>query len=142
MRKIDQWVAVLAVLMALVLLVLPTAASADSVQTAGGSGCAQCYTVKSGDTLSKIARKYGTTVNNLVALNGIANPDQIVAGTTICVKAKGSQPGGKYYTVKTGDTLYSIARKYGWTASYLAQVNTIPNPDELYAGRVLWIPAH
>ena len=118
------------------------AASAETAQTAGGSGCAQCYTVKSGDTLSKIARKFGTTVNNLVALNGIANPDQIAAGTTICVKAKGSQPGGTYYTVKQGDTLYSIARKFGWTASYLAQVNTIPNPDEIYAGRVLWIPAH
>jgi LysM repeat protein len=118
------------------------AASAETAQTAGGSGCAQCYTVKSGDTLSKIARTYGTTVNTLVALNGIANPDQIAVGTTICVKAKGSQPGGKYYTVKSGDTLYSVARKFGWTASYLAQVNTIPNPDEIYAGRVLWIPAH
>jgi len=142
MRKIHRWVAGLALLVVVALLALPTAASAETTQAAGGSGCAQCYTVKRGDTLSKIARQYGTTVNNLVALNGIANPDQIAAGTTICVKAKGSQPGGIYYTVKPGDTLYSIARKYGWTASYLAQVNTIPNPDEIYAGRVLWIPAH
>jgi LysM repeat protein len=142
MHKIHRWVAVLAVLAALVLLALPTAASAETTQASGGSGCAQCYTVKSGDTLSKIARQHGTTVNALVALNGIPNPDQIAAGTTICVKAKGSQPGGAYYTVKQGDTLYSIARKYGWTATYLAQVNTIPNPNEIYAGRVLWIPAH
>ena len=139
MRKVDRWVVALAVF---AMLAWPVAASAETAQTAGGSGCAQCYTVKSGDTLSKIARKFGTTVDNLVALNGIANPDQIAAGTTLCVKAKGSQPGGKYYTVKAGDTLYSIARKFGWTASYLAQVNTIPNPDEIYAGRVLWIPAH
>jgi lysozyme len=139
MRKVDRWVVALAMF---AMLAWPVAASAETAQTAGGSGCAQCYTVKSGDTLSKIARKYGTTVNNLVALNGITNPDQIVAGTTICVKAQGSQPAGKYYTVKQGDTLYSIARKYGWTTSYLAQVNIIPNPDELYAGRVLWIPAH
>jgi len=139
MRKVDRWVVALAVF---AMLAWPVAASAETAQTAGGSGCAQCYTVKSGDTLSKIARKFGTTVDNLVALNGIANPDQIAAGTTLCVKAQGSQPAGKYYTVKQGDTLYSIARKYGWTASYLAQVNTIPNPDEIYAGRVLWIPAH
>jgi LysM repeat protein len=139
MRKVDRWIVTLAVL---TVLALPVAASAETAQTAGGSGCAQCYTVKSGDTLSKIARKFGTTVDKLVALNGIANPNRIAAGTTICVKAKGSQPGGAYYTVKQGDTLYSIARKYGWTASYLAQVNTIPNPDEIYAGRVLWIPAH
>jgi LysM repeat protein len=139
MHKVARWVVALAVL---AVLVWPAAALAETAQTAGGSGCAQCYTVKSGDTLSKIARMYGTTVNTLVALNGIANPDQIAAGTTICVKAKGSQPGGRYYTVRTGDTLYSIARKFGWTGSYLAQVNTIPNPNEIYAGRVLWIPAH
>jgi LysM repeat protein len=139
MRKVDRWIVTLAVL---TVLALPVAASAETAQTAGGSGCAQCYTVKSGDTLSKIARKFGTSVDSLVALNGIANPNQIAAGTTICVKAKGSQPAGTYYTVKQGDTLHSIARKYGWTASYLAQVNTIPNPDEIYAGRVLWIPAH
>ena len=139
MHKVARWVVALAVL---AVLVWPAAAAAETAQTAGGSGCAQCYTVKSGDTLSKIARMYGTTVNTLVALNGIANPDQIAAGTTICVKAKGSQPGGRYYTVRTGDTLYSIARKFGWTGSYLAQVNTIPNPNEIYAGRVLWIPAH
>jgi LysM repeat protein len=142
MRKVDLWVATLVVLAALVVLAWPMAAAAETAQTAGGSGCTQCYTVKSGDTLSKIARKFGTTVNNLVALNGIANPDQIAAGTTICVKAQSSQPAGKYYTVKQGDTLYSIARKYGWTAAYLAQVNAIPNPDEIYAGRMLWIPAH
>jgi LysM repeat protein len=142
MCRIHRWVAALAVLVALTLLALPAAVSAETTQAAGGSGCAQCYTVKRGDTLSKIARQYGTTVNNLVALNGIANPDRIAAGTTICVKAKGSHPGGTYYTVKPGDTLYSIARKYGLTASYLAQVNTIPNPNEIYAGRVLWIPAH
>jgi LysM repeat protein len=139
MRKIDRWVVALAVL---AVLAWPVATSAETAQTAGGSGCAQCYTVKTGDTLTKIARKFGTTVDNLVALNGIANPNQIAAGTTLCVKARGSHPAGKSYTVKQGDTLYSIARKFGWTASYLAQVNTIPNPDELYAGRVLWIPAH
>jgi lysozyme len=143
MRKVvGRWVAALAVFAVLAVLVLPMSASAEKAQTAGGSGCAQCYTVKSGDTLSRIARKFGTTVDNLVALNGITKPDQIAAGATICVKAKGSHPAGKYYTVKQGDTLYSIARKYGWTASYLAQVNAIPNPNELYAGRVLWIPAH
>jgi len=139
MRKISVLVAVFAVV---ILLALPMAASAETAQTAGGSGCAQFYTVKSGDTLSKIAKTYGTTVDYLVALNGIANPDQIYPGQVLCVKAKNCPTGGIYYTVKKGDTLYSIARKYGWTASYLAQVNKIPNPNEIYAGRVLWIPAH
>ena len=132
--------------MVIVLLALPMAASAETAQTAGGSGCAQFYTIKCGDTLSKIARTYGTSVNYLASLNGIANPNYIVAGTTICVRAKPAPPpppsGGFYYTVKCGDTLGNIGWKYGWAATYLAQVNGIPNPDRIYAGQVLWIPAH
>jgi LysM repeat protein len=160
MRKIGLLVVVLA---AVVLLALPMAASAETAQTAGGSGCAQYYRIKCGDTLSKIARTFGTSVNYLASLNGIANPNYIIAGTTICVRAKPAHPpappppphppgpppppppphhGGFYYTVRCGDTLGNIAARYGWTATYLAQVNGIPNPDRIYAGQVLWIPAH
>jgi len=139
MRKVGLLVVALAVL---TLLVLPMSASAAPAQTPGGSGCAQFYTVRSGDTLSKIARAYGTTVANLTALNGIANPNQIAAGSTLCVRAQPPKPAGTYYTVKRGDTLSSIGRKFGWSAACLAQVNNMPNPNELYAGRVLWIPAH
>ena len=137
MRKVGLLVVALAVL---ALLVLPMSAAAEPAQTAGGSGCAKFYTVRSGDTLSKIARKYGTTASSLAALNSIANPNQITAGMTLCVKAQGSQPCGACYTVKRGDTLYSIARMFGLTAAWLAQANNMPNPNELYAGRVLWIP--
>jgi lysozyme len=138
MRKTALLVAAFTVL---VLLILPMSASAERVHTPGGSGCAKFYTVKSGDTLSKIARTFGTTVSALASLNGIANPNQIAAGATICVKPQGAKPAGHYYTVKSGDTLYSIARKCGLTAAHLAQANGIPNPDEIYAGRVIWIPA-
>ena len=89
MRKIGLLVAVFVVI---VLLALPMAASAETAQTAGGSGCAQFYKIKCGDTLSKIARTYGTSVNYLASLNGIANPNYIVAGTTICVRAKNWAP--------------------------------------------------
>jgi LysM repeat protein len=146
MRKLGLLVAVVVVV---VMLALPMAASAAPAQTAGGSGCAQWYTVKCGDTLSKIARTFGTSVNSLVSLNGIANPDYIVAGTTICVRAKPAPPcpppphhGGFYYTVKCGDTLGNIGWKFGWGALTLAQVNGIANPDRIYPGQVLWIPAH
>jgi lysozyme len=143
MRKIGLLVAVFVVI---VLLALPMAASAETAQTAGGSGCAQFYKIKCGDTLSRIARTFGTSVNYLASLNGIANPDYIVAGTTICVKAKPAPPpppsGGFYYTVKCGDTLGNIGWRYGWGALTLARVNGIPNPDRIYPGQVLWIPAH
>ena len=88
-------------------------------------------------------------MNYLAWLNGIANPDYIVAGTTICVGATYCAPrhprqhhGGFYYTVKSGDTLGNIGWKYGWAAPYFARVNGIPNPNLIYAGQALWIPAH
>ena len=142
MRKIGLLVRAVAVI---VLLALPMAASAETAQTAGGSGCAKFYTIKYGDTLSKIARSYGTSVSYLASLNGIWNPDYIIAGTTICVRSKPAPPphhGGFYYTVKCGDTLGNIGWKYGWGALTLAQVNGIPNPDRIYPGQVLWLPAH
>ena len=51
-----------------------------------GASSAQYYTVQSGDTLSGIAAKYGTTVNAIAQLNGIENPNLIIAGDTIRVK--------------------------------------------------------
>ena len=51
-----------------------------------GSSGAQYYTIRSGDTLSGIAQKFGTTVSALSALNGISNPDLIYAGNTIRVR--------------------------------------------------------
>lgn len=136
MHKVGLWVTALAIV---VLLVLPMGASAETAQTAGGSGCAKFYSIKYGDTLFKIAQSFGTSVDYLASLNGISNPDYIVAGTTICVK---EAPAGSCYTVKKGNTLGNIAWKYGWTAKYLAQVNGIKNPDRIYPGQLLWIPAH
>lgn len=58
----------------------------DKVMAVVNGGSAQYYTIVSGDTLSGIASKYGTTVSQLVAWNNIANPDLIYAGQTIRVK--------------------------------------------------------
>ena len=58
----------------------------DEVQGAINANSAQYYTVQSGDNLGKIAIRFGTTVDQLVAWNNIANPDLIYAGQTIRVK--------------------------------------------------------
>ncbi len=156
MRKIGLWVVALAII---ILLALPMGASAEPAHHAGGSGCTQWYTIRCGDTLSKIASYFGTSVSYLASLNGISNPNYIVAGTTICVKAWPPPPppppppschpcpppppsAGFYYTVRCGDTLGNIGWKYGWGALTLAQVNHIYNPDLIYPGQVLWIPGH
>ena len=99
------------------------------------------YTVKYGDTLSKIALKYGTTVNNLVKLNNIKNPNLIYVGQVITIQASNNigSNSNTTYTVKYGDTLSKIALKYGTTVNNLVRLNNIKNPNLIYIGQVLII---
>lgn len=105
------------------------------------------YTVKSGDTLSAIASRYGMTVNALVTLNGIRNanliyPGQVLRvadsgqGSTVSQKATTTTTTGSY-TVRYGDTLSAIASRYGTSTSTLASINGISNPNWIYPGQVL-----
>lgn len=99
---------------------------------------ARTYTVKSGDTLSGIAAKYGTTYQHLAAINGIDNPNLIYAGQVIKIDGSAAAPT-ETYTVKSGDTLSGIAAKYNTTYQKLAQINGISNPNVIYPGQVLKI---
>lgn len=124
------------------MLLVAAPASAAPAATAGGSGCGQFYTIRWGDNLYRIAIRFGTSVSALMNLNGITNPNRIIAGQTICVKPGGSVPWGFLYTIQRGDTLYSIAHRFGWGVWYLASVNHIPDPNRIYAGQVILIPYH
>ena len=107
------------------------------------------YTVQNGDTLAAIARRFSSTVQTLVQRNNIANPDLIYSGQQLVVPdANGApappppSPTGDQtrYTVQRGDTLASIARRFGTTVLALVQANNIGNPNLIYVGRVLVIP--
>ncbi len=146
MRRVYGLLTVVAVV-AMLLVAVP--ASAAPASSAGGSGCDQFYTFRRGDTLFRIATHFGTSAWALANLNGIHNPDRIYAGQTICVRAGGMHDGGDHqggkphesrYTVKCGDTLYSIARRFGVSVDALARINHIWNPDRIYAGQVILIP--
>lgn len=93
------------------------------------------YTVKAGDTLSNIAKKFETTVDELVRLNNIQNPNLIFAGNTL--KIKSTQDN--YYTVVAGDTLSGIAKKFNTSVSSLVAKNNIKNPNLIFAGQKLII---
>ena len=94
------------------------------------------YIVQSGDTLSGIAARYGTTYQHLAVINGISNPDIIHVGDRIVidgvVSAQSSDDG--FYTVQPGDTLSGIAERYGTSYQYLAYINGISDPNKIYAG--------
>ncbi len=95
------------------------------------------YTVKSGETLSEIAVRAGTTVSNLVKLNNIKNPNLIKVGQVLKLKNTPSSSKTITYTVKKGDTLSEIAQKYGTTVKKLQELNGIKNPNKIYVGQKL-----
>ena len=101
----------------------------------------QTYTVQSGDTLSGIASRFGTTYQKIASDNGIANPNLIYPGTVLRIYGGGSAPsgGGTTYTVVSGDTLSGIAAKFGTTYQKIAADNGIANPNLIYPGQVLKI---
>lgn len=104
---------------------------------------ADTYTVVSGDTMYGIARKFNTTLNNLLKLNPeITNPSIINVGQVLKVGKSAentvNMPISKTYTVVSGDTMYGIARKFNTTLNNLLKLNPeITNPSIINVGQVL-----
>lgn len=157
----------------------PAAPSVDYSKVAAGT----VYVVKSGDTLTAIAVKYGTTVANLVKLNGIKNANIISVGQKLVIKAASTANTKKsvetiakevidgkwgngaarvtalknagynptevqnkvnelltkevYHTVKKGENLTVIAKKYGTTVNKIVSLNKIKNPNVIQVGQIL-----
>ncbi|MGA7416789.1 MAG: LysM peptidoglycan-binding domain-containing protein [Acidimicrobiales bacterium] len=91
------------------------------------------YTVQPGDTLSAIAERFDTTVQTLVAMNNIVDPDLIYAGQSFAVLGEGTNS----YTVQPGDTLSAIAERFDTTVQTLVAMNNIADPDLIFSGQVL-----
>lgn len=98
----------------------------------------QIYSVKKGDTLLQIAINYNNTVEKIVSLNNINNPNLIYVGQKIKIPIA-RYSGNVMYTIKQGDTLYSISRRYNTTVANLVRINRIKNPNLIYAGNVIKI---
>lgn len=102
------------------------------------------YTVKAGDTLYSIAKKYNVTVAALAKANNITNYNLIRVGQVLVIPgttAPTPPPATTVkYTVKAGDTLYSIASKYNTTVAAIASANKITNTSLISVGQVLIIP--
>lgn len=101
----------------------------------------QWYIVQPGDSLYSIALRFNTTVDAIVRANNILNPWYIWVGQRLFIPSGWpTPPPGRTYVVQPGDTLFSIALRYGTTVWAIALANNIPNPNLIYVGQVLRIP--
>ena len=100
----------------------------------------ETYTVKPGDTLYGISNQFGVSVTELAELNGISGSN-LPVGTVLKIPTKsGVNPNNMFmYTVKAGDSLYSIARKYNTTVNDIINLNYLKDTN-LSIGQVIRIP--
>lgn len=117
---------------------------AQKPQQSSGAAAAgeQIYTVKKGDTLSKIASKYGTTYKQLASYNGIANPHAISVGQMIRIPERGTS-GTRTYTVKAGDSLWAIAAAQLGDGARYNEIKTLNGltSNTIHPGQTLKLPA-
>lgn len=99
------------------------------------------YTIKRGDTLWGISRRYQVSIQNIVSWNNIQNPNLIYPGQRLILYGNysNSNSGNVYYTVQRGDTLWGIARRYRTSPIRIARLNGIATPNLIYSGQVLKI---
>ncbi len=95
------------------------------------------YVVQRGDTLYKIAVMFDTTVERIVEENNIANPNLIFPGEVLRITNVDNPERSVEYTVRRGDTLSSIAIRYGTTVQRIVENNNISNPNLIFPGEVL-----
>lgn len=136
-RKMISYVWILG---ALALPLAGAAAIAQGVNALTPPADQTTYEVKPGDTLTVIARRYGVTVDEIVQVNGLADPDMIRIGQVLVIPRQDAATGGQEYTVQVGESLAMIARRYGVTADQIASANSLPDINSIYAGQKLVIP--
>jgi membrane-bound lytic murein transglycosylase D len=104
------------------------------------------HKVGGGETLSRIAARYGTSVGALMRHNRLRNPDLLRSGQLIGIPddAAGSRAATRGYVshrVQRGQTLSQIAARYGTSVDVLRRQNGIRNPRRLRVGQVIKVPA-
>ncbi|MCZ7545867.1 MAG: LysM peptidoglycan-binding domain-containing protein [Anaerolineae bacterium] len=144
------------------------AAILAAIPVSAQEGTEQTHVVQPGENLFRIAMRYGVTVNDLMAANGLSSPNVVYAGQVLVIPsgaaaasaspaaqpdaAPATEPaapeaapeaaaGGTTHTVARGETLFSIARQYGLTINAILEANGIDNANRIYAGQTLTIPA-
>lgn len=118
------------------------------------------HTVQPGENLYRISLRYGVSMGEISTANGLGNINLIFTGQQLTIPGvtgggtvdtgdttdtttdtPAPTTGGQTYTVQIGDTLNKIAARFATTYNVLAQLNGIANPNLIYVGQVLNLPA-
>ncbi len=117
------------------------------MSTGGNASASEVHIVQPGETLSQIARKYGTTVADLQVLNGLADADYVRHGQSLLIDAGATvdpapESAEEYqvYTVQPGDTLFRLAGKHGISLTKLMSINGLTEEEWLKLGQELLVP--
>jgi len=98
------------------------------------------YVVQPGETLTEIAQKFNVTVNEIISINNISNPDLISPGIRLYIPGLNGISGElTTHTIGVGEYLNNFVLKYQIPKNILTQVNRITSPNEIYAGSNLII---
>ena len=106
-----------------------------TTNTSTGNNNGNTYTVKSGDSLWSIARKYDTTVSELQNLNNLTSTTLQVGQV---LQLPSTTTSGQTYIVKAGDSLWNIANRFGTTVDVIKEKNNLTN-NNLTIGQILTI---
>ena len=102
------------------------------------------YTIREGDTLYSIAKRFETSVERLVEINSIKNANVINIGQVLCIPEPlqyfPACRTSNYYVVQKGDRIKSIADYFGVREAQIVYSNIGIDPDNLYDGMILCIP--
>jgi LysM repeat protein len=128
-------------------LVIPGASDPSATAAASAAPVAegQTHTVSAGETLASIAAQYGTTVEALTSANGISDTSMIYVGTVLRLSGSGfvaeaTTSPASVYTVVAGDSLATVAARYGITVDALVSANNLADPNLIRIGQELDVP--
>ena len=108
------------------------------VSNSNGNNSSITYVVVSGDNLYDIARRYNTSVDAIKSLNNLTN-NNLSIGQVLKIPASTTSSTYFDYVVVSGDSLYSIARKYNTTVDEIKNINNLKS-NSLSIGQILRIP--
>lgn len=103
------------------------------------------YTIRPGDTLFTLSQRFNVPVQAIIAANPGIDPNNLQIGQVICIPQATPAPlppcpNGFYYTIRPGDTLFSIGQRFNVSVQAIIAANPGIDPNNLQVGQIICIP--